>query len=87
MRLSSLYRHDCAASKSHQGDVAVRHRKSVEEAARTMIERFGFQAVDQTDQRILELQALDESDAVTLWHEIRLCVVEMLGVDASGSTH
>jgi hypothetical protein len=62
-------------------------RKSVEEAASSMVKRFGFRAIEQVDQRISELKQHEEADAVRVWQDIRKVVEDILKNDDGGIPH
>ena len=47
------------------------NEKEIQKAATTMIERYGENALGEVDQRILELEAHNQREALQLWHEIR----------------
>jgi len=64
-----------------------RRQKSVEEAADTIVRRFGGAAQQQVAQRIRELEQCGEKEAVLLWREIELVVKAMLGGNDNGKLH
>ena len=50
----------------------------VEEMAKGLIERFGKDALRESEQRISELKAIGQLEAVALWQEIQKAIKRLL---------
>ena len=61
--------------------------KEIQDAAATMVERYGEHALKETDLRILELQSRNQQKAVVLWQEIRHRVRLLLQDSSDDACH
>ena len=64
-----------------------RRHKEVREAASIMIERYGQSARQQVEQRVQELRASGEREAVQLWEAVRAEAGRRLDKRGNGRSH
>jgi Asp/Glu/hydantoin racemase len=60
------------------------NEKEIQNAAKNMIERYGDNALRETDLRVLELESRNQQEALRLWRDIRKRV-ELLVVTSTGN--
>jgi hypothetical protein len=60
------------------------NEKEIQNAAKNMIERYGDNALRETDLRVLELESRNHQEALRLWRDIRKRV-ELLVVKSTGN--
>jgi hypothetical protein len=60
------------------------NEKEIQNAAKNMIERYGDNALRETDLRVLELESRNQQEALRLWRDIRKRV-ELLVVKSTGN--
>ncbi len=60
------------------------NEKEIQNAAKNMIERYGDNALRETELRVLELESRNQQEALRLWRDIRKRV-ELLVVKSTGN--
>jgi hypothetical protein len=61
--------------------------KSAEVAAHNMIERYRDKALEEINQRIIELESRNQPEAVRLWRKIRKRVEVLQGISRGRTRH
>ena len=61
--------------------------KEIQIASKNMIERYGDNALNEVDLRVLELESRNQQEALRLWREIRTRVELLMDTTKGGSTH
>jgi len=61
------------------------NEKEIQTAAQNMIDRYGGNALEEVDLRVLELESRNQQKALRLWREIRKRV-ELLVAPSTGNT-
>lgn len=55
------------------------NENEIQNAAKNMIERYGENALDEVDLRVLELESRNQQEALRLWRDIRKRVELLVG--------
>jgi hypothetical protein len=63
------------------------NENEIQNAAKNMIERYGENALDEVDLRVLELESRNQQEALRLWRDIRKRVELLVGRSTGNAKH